>query len=142
MQQLSRQECADLLARHNIGRVGFAAPDGLHVLPVTYVYWSGAVVFRTSPRGVLSALQDRSKVAFEIDEIDVATGDGWDVEVRGATRKVWDAQELEPLWRHPKLTPWMPDVRPLVIAIEPESVTGRRIWFPGAQQQEPRSTAG
>jgi nitroimidazol reductase NimA-like FMN-containing flavoprotein (pyridoxamine 5'-phosphate oxidase superfamily) len=133
VEHLSRQECADLLAQHHVGRVAFPAPDGTHLLPVSYVFWAGSVVFRTSPTGVLSALADRSKVAFEIDEIDVHTGDAWDVELRGATRRIWDAEELEPLWRHPQLTPWMPDVRPVVIAIEPESMTGRRIWHPVAE---------
>ena len=133
VEELSAQRCADLLAAHHIGRVAFSAADGPHLLPVAYVFWSQAVVFRTSESGALSVLQNRFKVAFEIDHIDVASGTAWDVEVRGATRKVWNSHELEPLWQHPHLTPWVPGPRSLVIAIEPDVVSGRQIWFPGAQ---------
>ena len=39
---LSESGCKELLARHTAGRVGFTAPDGPLILPVTYQFRNGA----------------------------------------------------------------------------------------------------
>ena len=54
--ELSEAECQQLLAEHTAGRVGFMAPDGPQILPVTYQYRNRSVIFRTSPAGALSGL--------------------------------------------------------------------------------------
>jgi nitroimidazol reductase NimA-like FMN-containing flavoprotein (pyridoxamine 5'-phosphate oxidase superfamily) len=68
--ELSEAECKQLLAQHAAGRVGFMAPEGPQILPVTYQYRTGSVIFRTSPYGPLAGLLRRTSVAFEIDGID------------------------------------------------------------------------
>jgi hypothetical protein len=68
--ELSEAECKQLLAQHTAGRVGFMVGDGPQILPVTYQYRTGSVIFRTSPYGPLAGLVRRTSVAFEIDGID------------------------------------------------------------------------
>ena len=51
--ELSEADCKELLAQHTAGRIGFMAGDGPQILPVTYQYRNGSVVFRTSPAGPL-----------------------------------------------------------------------------------------
>ena len=54
--ELSEAECRDRLAQHTAGRIGFMAGDGPLILPVTYQYRDGSVIFRTSPVGPLAEL--------------------------------------------------------------------------------------
>jgi Pyridoxamine 5'-phosphate oxidase len=64
-------------------------PDRSHgrgrpaILPVSYQYRNGSVIFRTSPVGPLAALVRRTSVAFEIDGIDEQNKSGWSVLVNG-----------------------------------------------------------
>jgi hypothetical protein len=81
--ELSEAECKQLLAQHTAGRVGFMVGDGPQILPVTYQYRTGSVIFRTSPYGPLAGLVRRTSVAFEIDGIDEQNKSGWSVLVLG-----------------------------------------------------------
>ena len=81
--ELSETDCKELLAQHTAGRIGFMAGDGPQILPVTYQYRNGSVIFRTSPAGPLAALVRRTIVAFEIDGIDEQNKSGWSVLVNG-----------------------------------------------------------
>ena len=67
------------------------------ILPVTYAYHNNEIVFRTSPHGVLSSLERRMKVAFEIDEISEDVQTGWNVLVRGTARGVTNRYNLTTL---------------------------------------------
>jgi nitroimidazol reductase NimA-like FMN-containing flavoprotein (pyridoxamine 5'-phosphate oxidase superfamily) len=128
--ELTQAECIDRLATQQIGRVGFDAGDGIAVLPVNYVYWSGRINFRTSADGMLAILATRSSAAFEIDEIDLATGTAWSVLVCGFTKEVRSAMPMVSLLNNPDLTPWMPGPRRMIIALEPTKISGRRLIAP------------
>ena len=60
--ELSETECKELLRQHAVGRVGFMAGEGPQILPVTYQYRAGSVIFRSgvdsisTPRGSTSFL--------------------------------------------------------------------------------------
>jgi uncharacterized protein len=84
--EIPREECEALLAAQSTGRVAWNAADGPQVLPVTYGVYAGDIVFRTSPYGALSQLDNPTIVAFEIDDIDQAHGAGWSVVARGRAR--------------------------------------------------------
>jgi nitroimidazol reductase NimA-like FMN-containing flavoprotein (pyridoxamine 5'-phosphate oxidase superfamily) len=130
--EIPREQCVELLRSHSIGRVGWNSFDGPEVLPVTYAFYTGRVVFRTSPSGVLSRLVRRSNVAFEIDHIDHTTSSGWDVVVRGFAERVTEAYDLIELWKSDDLVPWATGTRNLFIGITPWSITGRRVKAPFA----------
>ena len=126
---LSRPRCIELLKQERWGRVAFQDWDGPQLLPVSYVYWTGNVVFRTSDHGILAGLRRRSNAAFEIDRIDAATGTAWSVLVRGASQEMTNTYELGQVWTNPELVPLAAGHRPLVIAIEPRTITGRELTF-------------
>lgn len=127
--ELTGERCEQLLAQRHHGRVGFTAWGETFIFPVSYVFWTGQVVFRTSVDGVLARLRNRTQVAFEIDEVDPVAGSAWDVLVRGPSAEVTNRWQTGEIWSNPELVPWMPDLRPLIIAIEPASITGRRLTF-------------
>jgi len=124
--ELSRSECEKLLAEHSVGRVGLSAPTGPQILPVTYAYYGKTVVFRTSPYGVLSALERHTRVAFEIDDINAERETGWSVLVLGSADRVTQEYTLSTLWKEGPV-PWASGTRNLFIAITPDSITGRSV---------------
>ena len=128
--ELPLARCEELLTTHTTGRVAWNAPDGPEMLPVTYAYDTGRVVFRTSPFGALSSLARGSAVAFEIDDVDQQGGSGWSVLVRGSAAGITEPRDLVQLWTKDGLVPWATGIRNLFIAITPRSITGRAVKAP------------
>ena len=124
--ELSEAECQELLAQHTAGRVGFMAPDGPQILPVTYQYRNGDVIFRTSPAGALSGLVRRTSVAFEIDDIDEQNRSGWSVLVLGFAEAMAHNYLLTSAWETGPV-PWADGVRNLFIEIKPRKISGRSV---------------
>lgn len=124
---LPATECQALLRQHTIGRVGWTSADGPQILPVTYVLRDGAIVFRTSPYGVLAGLRDGVGVAFEIDEFDVATRTGWSVLVQGRAAAAANPDELAGRWLEDEPIPWATGIRNLYLVITPDHLSGRAL---------------
>jgi len=124
---LSELECARLLASHSVGRVAWQAADGQQILPVTYLFWSGLLFFRTAPHGILSELVRPTDVAFEVDELDQDRRSGWSVVVGGQARAVAAPAEISELLATETLVPWAPGGRILLIQIKPSRIRGRSL---------------
>ncbi len=124
--ELSEAECKQLLAQHTAGRVGFMAPEGPQILPVTYQYRNGSVIFRTSPYGPLAGLIRRTSVAFEIDSIDEQDKSGWSVLLLGFAEAMAHDYLLTTAWETGPV-PWADGVRNLFIEITPRKISGRSI---------------
>ena len=80
---ISPARCEELLQSQSVGRIAWQAADGPQILPVTYAWHEGTIIFRTSPYGVLSELVRPTDVAMEIDELDQHSRRGWSVVVQG-----------------------------------------------------------
>jgi nitroimidazol reductase NimA-like FMN-containing flavoprotein (pyridoxamine 5'-phosphate oxidase superfamily) len=124
--ELSEAECKQLLAQHTAGRVGFMVGDGPQILPVTYQYRTGSVIFRTSPYGPLAGLVRRTSVAFEIDGIDEQNKSGWSVLVLGFAEAMAHDHLLASPWDTGPV-PWADGVRNLFIEIKPRKISGRAV---------------
>jgi nitroimidazol reductase NimA-like FMN-containing flavoprotein (pyridoxamine 5'-phosphate oxidase superfamily) len=124
--ELSEAECKQLLAQHTAGRVGFMVGDGPQILPVTYQYRAGSVIFRTSPYGPLAGLVRRTSVAFEIDGIDEQNKSGWSVLVLGFAEAMTHDYLLASAWETGPV-PWADGVRNLFIEIKPRKISGRAV---------------
>jgi uncharacterized protein len=127
--ELSEADCKELLAQHTAGRVGFMAGDGPQILPVTYQYRNGSVIFRTSPVGPLAGLVRRTSVAFEIDSIDEQHKSGWSVLVLGFAEALAHDHLLASVWETGPV-PWADGVRNLFIEIKPRRISGRAVGLP------------
>jgi uncharacterized protein len=117
--------CQELLQSQSVGRVAWQAADGPQILPVTYVWHEGTIIFRTSPYGVLSELIRPTEVALEIDELDQNNRRGWSVVVHGRAQGVAEPDQLVRLWAVGGVVPWASGVRNVFIQITPHKVTGR-----------------
>jgi uncharacterized protein len=124
---ISPVRCTELLSSQSIGRVAWQSKNGLQILPVTYAYYDGTIVFRTSPNSVLSDLSNMSEVVFEVDEIDQQSHRGWSVVARGQAQAVVEPREVSRLLTDAGVVPWAPGNRNLLIQITPLKVTGRTV---------------
>jgi nitroimidazol reductase NimA-like FMN-containing flavoprotein (pyridoxamine 5'-phosphate oxidase superfamily) len=124
---LAPARCAELLSGQSVGRVAWQSANGPQILPVTYVYYQGTIVFRTSPNSVLADLSQPSDVAFEIDEINQRNHRGWSVVAHGRAQAVAEPAEIARMLTDAGLVPWAPGNRNMLIQITPERVTGRTV---------------
>lgn len=65
---LDRKACDAILARNNVGRIGFALHDRVSIVPIHYMYASGWIYGRTAAAGKLEEILRNRRVAFEVDE--------------------------------------------------------------------------
>lgn len=128
--ELTKGECFELLAGQRLGRLAFVDERGPIVLPVNFVLDSRMVIIRTDEGTKLDIASHGDRVAFEVDEIDAATGSAWSVLIRGEAIEVTDGLELARLSTLP-LRPLAPGPKSHYVRILPASVTGRRISAPG-----------
>jgi nitroimidazol reductase NimA-like FMN-containing flavoprotein (pyridoxamine 5'-phosphate oxidase superfamily) len=128
MVELGPDECLELLTSVPVGRVGVTIDALPAVLPVNFVMWNGAIVFRTVPGTKLDAAAAGAVVAFQADEyVSPDTTGAWSVLVRGIAREVTDPAELAELVELP-LDSWAWDgAAGRYVCIEPTVITGRRI---------------
>jgi hypothetical protein len=127
---LDLDECVRRLGGASIGRIALMANELLVVVPVNYrmVAIEGRrwVVFRTEPGGLLD--RPDAHVAFEIDDSDSVRRVGWSVLVQGTLHHV-DPDAADVRHRFDP-APWARVPRNRWMAIEPFSITGRRIHVP------------
>lgn len=120
--ELSHDECLGLLASVNVGRIAWVFDDTPHILPVNHRMLRHQVVIRTGIESQLARQAVGAPVAFEVDDVDYGRLTGWSVVVNGICRPV-DEVALPP----DTLTPWVRGAKAQVLAIEPTSITGRRL---------------
>ena len=127
MEELDRDQCVELLASRNLGRVGFVADGGQPlILPVNYALTERAVVFRTAPGTKLSELP-MSRAAFEVDDVDRGAGVAWSVLVTGEAHDISDSfDRLAAELRGLAVVPAAPGEHPAWVEIYMREVTGRR----------------
>ena len=132
LEELDEAECLRLIEPGGIGRIAYSGRYGLTVFPVNYRLYEGTIVFRTaqdSPTdtdlrtGIANA---EYRVAFEIDQIDLAAREGWSVLLQGPLHHVEsDAERAAVL--EAGVETWPDGARELFLRIVPSRITGRRI---------------
>jgi len=126
LRTLSPAECLELLEPGGVGRVGFAAADGIMMLPVNFAVARKTIVFRTAPDTLLALYAD-GRVSFEADHLDEVLHTGWSVLVHGHAHKVTDEREVRQLEDRTRLEPWAAGPRDVYVRITPTRISGRRI---------------
>jgi nitroimidazol reductase NimA-like FMN-containing flavoprotein (pyridoxamine 5'-phosphate oxidase superfamily) len=131
IEELTEDECLQLISAGGVGRIAFTSRFGPVVLPVNYKLHDKAIVFRSTEHGPLD--EDLKTgitgaeyiVAFEIDELDFGARRGWSVLVQGPAHHV---TEDDRTWAEEAgVEAWAPGGRELFVRIIPTRVTGRRV---------------
>jgi nitroimidazol reductase NimA-like FMN-containing flavoprotein (pyridoxamine 5'-phosphate oxidase superfamily) len=122
VEELSLEECWELLGLEEFGRLAYRLVDEVHLVPINFVADAGTLLFRTESGGKLLAAALHSDVAFEIDWHDDASA--WSVVVRGQLRQLEEdeAHRADSL----PLRPWVPELKYDVVELVPSAITGRR----------------
>ena len=132
LEELDEAESLRLITPGGIGRIAYSGRYGPTVLPVNYKLHQGTIVFRTaqdSPTdedlrtGIAHA---EYKVAFEIEDIDLAAREGWSVLIQGPVHHVESDVERASVLEAGVET-WPGGERELFLRIVPSRITGRRI---------------
>ena len=127
LDSIAAEECWDLLASQQVGRLSFTAQGGLPViLPVNFVVDGETIAFRSGRGPKLVAAARREIVAFEADQIDADCRTGWSVVVIGQASLVTNAAQrrrLDALG----LRPWVAGPRDEYVVITPRNVAGRYV---------------
>lgn len=129
---LGEAECLPLIAGGGVGRIGYASRFGPTVLPVNYHLYEGTIVFRTGLHSSMVAdlrtgIADAEyNVAFEIDQMQPGTQEGWSVLIQGAAHFVDSEEELAPI-AGLGVQAWPGGAKEQFIRIIPTHITGRRI---------------
>lgn len=124
LEELTRDECLDLLASGQIGRVAVSIAALPAVLPVNYALLDGAIVFRTEAGTKLSAATTNTVVAFEVDHTDDTDRVGWSVMVVGPASEITSAETLARARSLP-LDSWVDGEH--FVRVEVERISGRRL---------------
>lgn len=122
---LTPAQCLELLRSGCVGRVVFTERALPAVLPVSYGVYGEDVVIRTESTSRLAEAARTGVLAFEVDDIDIATRTGWSVVVTGLPILVEDPTQLERVAA--VLDPWIRRDGDLVVRIPSTVVTGRRM---------------
>jgi len=125
--ELSVEECLDLLRGEDVGRLGVVVDGQPLIFPVNHLVDDGVVVFRTD-QGAKLAGASLAKVAFEVDRIDEERRLGWSVLVVGRGFDVTDTvDERSVVLRRLPVAPWAGGERAHWVKIVAAATTGRRI---------------
>ncbi|MGB2571009.1 pyridoxamine 5'-phosphate oxidase family protein [Micromonospora citrea] len=127
LRELSRSDALRLLASVAVGRVVFTQRALPAIRPVNHVVTDGLVVFGTHDDSSVSTEVGRARgivIAYEADEIDVASRTGWSVVVTGFATRVGESA-LADRYRE-LLHPWVGTPNH-VITLQPRLVTGFRL---------------
>jgi nitroimidazol reductase NimA-like FMN-containing flavoprotein (pyridoxamine 5'-phosphate oxidase superfamily) len=120
--ELSQEECWEMLRAEEFGRLAFRIVDEVHITPVNYVVEGESLLFATAEGNKLLAVAMGSTVAFEVDRVGEVAARS--VVVRGRARVLPEdeADRLEDL----RLRAWTPTLKYDVVEIVPQVVTGRQ----------------
>ena len=126
LELLTEDQCRQLLAGGEVGRVGITMGALPAIFPVNYLVVDGAIVFRTAPGTKMSAATEGAVVAFEVDDYQLADRSGWSVLAVGRAEVV-DEPDTGFLARLARLEPFVDGTRPSIVRIEPLFLSGRRL---------------
>lgn len=127
LEDLSPRECADLLERSWLGRLGVITAGHPEIFPVNHVYEpeSGCVLFPTRAATKLHSALGSTLVAFEVDGVE-DDGSGWSVMMVGRAEEETDPQVIARA-SGLRRAAWALNERSHWLRIRPTKLTGRRI---------------
>jgi Pyridoxamine 5'-phosphate oxidase len=140
--QLDRAEAMRLLASVSYGRVVFTQNALPAIRPVNHLIDDDRVIIRTRLTAKISAVvqsNDAAIVAYEADSFDPESQTGWSVVITGRAHIITDPDQIT---RYEQLLhPWV-NHADIVLAIEPQLVTGLHIIATEADGHRPPTTGG
>lgn len=127
LEVLDREQCLELLATAQLGRIAVTSGALPSIVPVNYTLVDEYIVIRTGRGTKLDAATRNAVVAFEADAIDPVEHTGWSVMVTGVSREL-SREELDRVGSKPDR--WAPGSAGRYIAVSTDVISGRRVTEP------------
>ncbi|WP_285320242.1 pyridoxamine 5'-phosphate oxidase family protein [Pseudarthrobacter sp. lyk4-40-TYG-27] len=125
IENLSFDDCWELLANDTVGRLAIVVDEHPEIFPVNYIVHLRSIVFRTAPGSKLWGAKMERPASLEIDGYDPATEMAWSVVVRGDTGIIED-QAVKDHVDGLGLEPWQPGEKANYVRLNAKALTGRR----------------
>lgn len=127
LEELDHDQCFALLASHRFGRLALVRDGRPEIFPVNCLLTGETIVIRTG-EGVKLTHASLARVAFEVDDIDPASRQGWPVVVKGVAEDDTDgADQWSERTIRAAADPWVPGPHEHTLAISHPAVSGRRL---------------
>ena len=126
LEPLGYRTCVELLTRSRLGRVIYTSGAMPAAQPVSYGMDGDDIIFSTDRGSALDLAVSGAVVAYEVDDIDFDTRDGWSVLAVGQAYRVTEMSRLADLDARIPQSPWNGPLT-TTIAIPIMQVTGRRL---------------
>lgn len=126
LEELTVDECWNLLAKKTVGRLAISINNHPDIFPVNYRVDNETIVVRSAAGLKLAAATLGTAVAFEVDGLDDMRHTGWSVVLKGPAvelNELGEVFEAEALI----VEPWAEGSRERYFRITPAQITGRRI---------------
>ena len=127
LEVLNREECLELLASAEIGRIAVSIGALPVILPVHIAMLDEDAVLRTGPGTKLDAAVANAVVALEADWFSPVDGSGWSVLVQGMASEIADPDVLERAALLPLPTWPGGEGGGRLVRIRSQAVSGRRL---------------
>lgn len=127
LEELTAEECRDLLASEEVGRLAVVVDGQPVIFPVNYLLDGELVVFRNDP-GTKLTHASLDRVCFEVDRIDAAGHEGWSVVVQGVAREFTGAlDDISVRERALQLSTWVTGEKGHWVRITAPHLSGRHL---------------
>lgn len=126
LEVLSEREAVALLSTVPVGRLVYSDRAMPSVIPVNFVFDGVDIIIRTGRRSRLATHAPGNIVAFQVDEIAMASRSGWTVVVTGRVELIDDPADLQRL-SGMRLQTWVPSPTDCYLRLRAELIAGRRI---------------
>jgi len=121
------EECFALLGTQTFGRLAVLRDGRPEIFPVNYALDGRTIIIRTAS-GVKLDYGSFAHVAFEVEQIDPQTREGWVVEFKGFAEEVTDGADAWSVHaRDAAPDPWVQGPHEHVLAVRSGQVSGRRL---------------
>ena len=125
IEQMSTQECWEVLDRERFGRLAVAVQGEPDIFPINFLVDDGVLLMRTAAGTKLTELVINAAVAVEADGRE---GDrAWSVIVKGLARMVDSFSETY-VDDEKHLETWLPSDKPIYVEITVRDISGRRFY--------------
>lgn len=136
LQELPYATCRGLLASGVVGRAAVTTPAGPRIFTVNYSVVDEAILFRTTPDGVLGTYAVNAPLAFQVDNLDYEYQRGWSVMAIGQGQAVEEPDEVAHIRAVWEPQPWAAGNRHLYVRLAWTELSGRQLglsWDPKSE---------
>jgi nitroimidazol reductase NimA-like FMN-containing flavoprotein (pyridoxamine 5'-phosphate oxidase superfamily) len=125
MEILDVQQCWELLASVEVGRLAVSVAGDVDIFPLNFAIDDGAIVFRSAEGTKLVEVVMAGRVAFEVDGYEPAHGRAWSVVLKGNADLLDRFSDIYRVQDLP-LFPWNASPKERFVRIVPDQLSGRR----------------